>query len=187
METRPLDRLTQLEKRMLRTKENAVGYPERLPEILVLEGYRCWTLGLAMRSTDPWTDAQILYRGVLGDDQAEQAIISLVGFVKTLGICATCPLRMCRPGSRVISRDETLVMGTIAGIQNADKMAVDYCLGKLCCRDVCDEVALSAGLFALNLRAMKQTLLPVTVESIIEIVDGPPSRARGDGGQPTLH
>lgn len=88
----------------------ASTYFDRPAEKLVLEGYRCWTRGFILRSTEPWTEAHHLYRYLLGEDDAVHGIVALAGFVKSLGSCAACPLRTCRSGSPFICRDETLVM-----------------------------------------------------------------------------
>lgn len=107
-------------------------YFDRPPEKLVLDGYRHWTRGTVLRSTEPWTEAQLLYRGLLGDEDGERAIIALARFVRALGQCASCPLRAFRSGSRFVCSDETLVMGLIAGIQNGDEPVVHFCLDRLC-------------------------------------------------------
>lgn len=147
------------------------SYFERPAEKLVLEGYRCWTRGYVMRSTEPWTDAQLLYRGMLGDANGEQAIIALAGFVKTLGQCAICPLRMFKSGSRFICRDETLVMGLIAGIQNGDQPAVEFSLKELCCPNLCEDVAMAAGVFALELKAMDKIMMPIPAHVLARIIE----------------
>lgn len=146
------------------------AYFDRPPEKLVLEGYRHWTRGVALSSMEPWTQAQLLYRGQLGDDDGEKAIIALANFISTLGQCAACPLGVFNAGTPVICRDETLVMGLIAGIQNADEPAVLFCLEKLCCANLCDRAALAAGSFALTLKSMDQTMLPIPAHVIKRIL-----------------
>ena len=150
------------------------GYFERPAEKLVLDGYRHWTRGTVMGSTDSWTQAQLLYRELLGDRNGEQAIIALAQFVKTLGQCAICPLRVFNSGSHFICRDETLVMGLIAGIQNGDEPTVKLCLEKLCCSNLCDQVAMAAGNFALTLKWMDKMMLPIPAHIIDRIADRPP-------------
>jgi hypothetical protein len=125
---------------------------------------------MALRSTVPWTQAQELYRALLGDEDGEQAIITLARFVRTLGQCAICPLRVFNSGSYFICRDETLVMGLIAGIQNCDDPTVMLCLGKLCCADRGDEAAMAAGNFALTLKFMGKTMLPIPAHIVARII-----------------
>lgn len=165
----------------------AQDYLGRPPERLVLQGYRHWTQGYVARSTEPWTEAQRLYRAMLGDADGAQAIIALAGFVKTLGACAACPLKTVQAGAPFICRDETLVMGLIAGIQNVDQPAVEFCLAKLCCRNTCDTVAMAAGLFAINLRSMDQVMTPIPVHALAEIVERTASTDAEPVARPTLH
>ncbi len=163
------------------------AYFDRPPERLVLEGYRHWTRGTVLRSTEPWTQAQLLYRGLLGDEDGETAIVALAHFVTTLGRCAICPLRVFNAGSCNICRDETLVMGLIAGIQNGDEPAIDLCLRKLCRRPLCDSAAMAAGTFALTLKFLGQTMLPIPAHVVARILDR--ARRAGDGGasRRTIH
>jgi len=77
----------------------------RAPENMVLEGIRLWARGQVLRSTDPWTSAQRLYRNALGDGMGEEAIIALARFVRVLGRCASCPLRTFPAPAAVVSRD----------------------------------------------------------------------------------
>lgn len=162
-------------------------YFDRPPEKLVLDGYRHWTSGTVLRSTEPWTEAQRLYRGLLGDKDGERAIVALARFVRTLGQCATCPLRVFNAGSRFICRDETLVMGLIAGIQNSDEECVLLCLENLCRRGLIDQAAVAAGDFALTLKAMDQTMLPVPARVVARLLERQQRRAADDATYGTIH
>lgn len=120
---------------MPESRESAAGqtaYFDRPPEKLVLDGYRHLIRGAALSSTEHLSKAQRLYRGLLGDEDGERAIMALAKFVRTLGQSAACPLNVFKPGSRHICRDETLVMALMAGIQNGDEQTIHYCLEKLC-------------------------------------------------------
>ncbi|MBB4303186.1 hypothetical protein GGD81_002229 [Rhodobium orientis] len=143
---------------------------KRPAERLVLEGYRYWSSGCATRSTEPWAEAQLLYCRVLGDRDGRQGIIALADFVKTLGECATCPLRRFHSGSRAICRDETLVIGLIAGLQNGDDQTTAFCLHRLCCPQLCDTVAAAAGNFALTLKCFDKVMLPVAVHVLVRLL-----------------
>lgn len=146
------------------------AYFERPPEKMVLQGFRFWTRGTVLRSMEPWTQAQLLYRALLGNEDGERAIIALARFVSTLGQCAPCPLKVFNSGSRFICRDETLVLGLISGIQNGDEPAVHFCLDKLCRHDLRDRTAMSAGAFALTLKALDYTMLPIPADVVERIV-----------------
>ena len=163
------------------------AYFERPPEKLVLQGFRFWTRGTVLSSMEPWTEAQLLYRGLLGDEDGERAIIALARFVRVLGQCASCPLKVFRSGSRFICRDETLVMGLIAGIQNGDEPTVHYCLEKLCRPDHRDSAAMAAGIFALTLKAMDCTMLPIPAHVVERIMARPQAGTLDAFASGTIH
>lgn len=168
------------------SNETPGRYFARPPERLVLEGYRHWTLGKATQQHQPWETAVDLYLDILGKRGSKTAIFALSEFVNTLERCADCPLRTFKSGSRHICREEALVMGLIAGIQNDDARATELCLTALTCRMRCEEMALAAGSFALILRGLGKTLLPIPSPVIRDILD----RSRRPGGpapRATLH
>lgn len=145
--------------------------------MLVLQGFRFWTGGTVLSSMEPWTQAQLLYRGLLGDEDGERAIIALARFVRILGQCANCPLKVFNSGSSFICRDETLVMALIAGFQNGDEPTVHYCLDKLCRPDRCSQAAMAAGTFALTLKALDYTMLPIPSQVVEQIMSRPQAKA----------
>ncbi len=81
----------------------------------------------------------------------------------------------------------TWAMGLIAGIQNGDEPAIDLCLRKLCRRPLCDSAAMAAGTFALTLKFLGQTMLPIPAHVVARILDR--ARRAGDGGasRRTIH
>lgn len=168
------------------TGESA-AYFARPPERLVLEGYRHWTFGAATGSREAWQRAAGLYRDIIGEQRSAAAVHALSDFVSTLGRCASCPLKTFESGSHHVCRDEVLVMGLIAGIQNHDRAAAELCLTELSCAARCDEVAMAAGSFALVLRGLDKTLLPIPAHVVRDILAR--SRAAGRAAQstPTLH
>jgi hypothetical protein len=163
------------------------AYFERPPEKLVLDGYRHLIRGAALSSSEHLTKAQLLYRRLLGDDDGEKAIMALAKFVRTLGQCAACPLNVFKPGSRHICRDESLVMALIAGIQNGDEQTIHYCLEKLCRPDRRDPAAMTAGAFALTLKSMDCTMLPIPAHVVERIMSRPQAKALDALVSGTIH
>jgi hypothetical protein len=129
----------------------------------------------------------VLYRDMLGIPGAMAALHALSEFVTALGRCAACPLKTFESGSHHVCRDEVLVMGLIAGIQNGDDLVAEICLTELACATRCDEVALAAGSFALVLRGLDKTLLPIPVPVVRDILDRSRAAWRGPEPEPTLH
>ncbi len=146
------------------------GYFNREPEKLVLDGYRYWTFGVANGAMDSWQDAWRLYSSVLGTQNGRAALKALSHFIKTLGRCASCPLRMFRQGSVHICRDETIILGLIAAVQHSDHETVELCLSSISCDTRCDEVAIAAADFAFTLKAMDKVLLPIPSQAIEDVL-----------------
>ena len=90
-------------------------------------------------------------------------------------------------GSSHICRDEVLVMGLIAGIQNNDEEAASLCLTELSCATRCDEVALAAGSFALVLRGLDKHLLPIPASVLRDILARSHPAWRDTQPNPTIH
>lgn len=146
--------------------EQAERYFNRPPERLVLDGYRYWTFGFMAGEMDSWQAAWGLYSSTLGAQNGRAALDALSNFVKTLGICAACPLRMFKQGSPHICRDETLVLGLISAIQYGDDVATEFCLKHLSCATRCEEVSAAAANFALTLKALDTLLAPIPLQII---------------------
>jgi hypothetical protein len=168
------------------TGESA-AYFARPPERLVLEGYRHWTFSLATGSGEARQRAAGLYRDILGERGAAAAVHALSDFTATLGRCASCPLKTFESGSHHVCRDEVLVMGLIAGIQNHDHAAAELCLTELSCATRCDEVAMAAGSFALMLRGLDKTLLPIPAHVVRDILARSRATRHAAQSTQTLH
>ncbi|WP_370321534.1 hypothetical protein [Oricola sp.] len=166
---------------------NASAYLARPAERLVLEGYRHWTCGFATGDGMSWRSATELYQDILGGHGSATAVQALSDFVSTLGRCATCPLKTFASGSSHICRDEVLVMGLIAGIQNDDEEATALCLSELSCETRCDEVALAAGAFALVLRGLDKHLIPIPASVLRDILARSHPAWRDTQSNRTLH
>ncbi len=120
---------------------NSAGYFDRLPEKLVLEGYRRWTAGFETGSIIPWEMTWGLYSEVLGPSEAKRALGELSHFIRVLRHCASCPLRAFPFDSHHVCREECLTLGLISGIHNQDALLLDTCLEAIACRRRCDDVA----------------------------------------------
>lgn len=148
------------------TGANSAAYFERLPEKLVLEGYRRWTAGFETGSIIPWEMAWGLYNEVLGWSAAKQAIGELSHFVRVLRQCALCSLRSFPFDSRHLCREECLILGLISALQNDDVRLLEICIETIACKRRCDDVTEAAGGFSEILAEFGQTLLPIPIHAI---------------------
>lgn len=152
------------------TSNRNIDYLVRIPERLVLEGYRHWIAGYDHNSVIPWELAWNLYESILGVDQAKTAVAELSHFIRVVGRCTTCPLKSFPSGAHHLCREECLALGLIAGAQHSDDAVIRKCLEAMTCPARCEAVAMAAGSFALTLRAMNQRLLPIPVNAIDDIL-----------------
>src|SRR5690606_23107284 len=148
------------------TGANSADYFERLPEKLVLEGYRRWTAGFETGSIVPWEMGWGLDDGALGRWPAKQAAGELSHFIRVLRQCALCPLRSFPFDSHHICREECLILGLISALQNDDQRLLEFCINAIACPRRCDDVTDAARGFAEMLAEFGQTLLPIPVQAI---------------------
>ncbi|WP_201026306.1 hypothetical protein [Paramesorhizobium deserti] len=148
-------------------------YFERVPEKLVLEGYRRWTSGYETGSVIPWEMAWTLYAEALGIAAGKQALAELSHFIRVLRHCAACPLRCFPFDSHHVCREECLTLGLISAMQNGDEATAQTCLTAISCAVRCDEVAEAARIFAGTLAEFGQTLLPIPKHAIDDILFRP--------------
>lgn len=146
-------------------------YLKRPAEMLVLQGYRQWMMGVITREASYLNDAWNLFAKTLGVKKARTAMDAMTHFVRTLGLCSTCPLKTFEPECDGLCRDECLVLGLISGLQYGDEEAVNFCLSGLSCPNRCDEVAFAAGVFALSLKASGFVLFPLPASVLSQTLD----------------
>lgn len=151
-------------------RDGDIGYFDRAPEKLVLEGYRRWVAGFQTGSVAPWEYAWALYCETLGAEEGRRAMAELGHFVRTLTTCAACPLRSFPFGSQHVCRDECLMLGLIAGMQHEDRDAIGLCVGALSCPARRSVVSSAAEGFASTLREMEQVLLPIPKFAIQDVL-----------------
>jgi len=152
-----------------RTNISAGTYLARPAERLVLEGYRGWTWTLARASREPLTRTCRLYRSELGE-HAGPVLEALKGFALALGLGTTRSLKMCCAEAPALCLDEVLVLGLIAAIQHSDEQGTDWCLARLSHPLLFEPLSLAAGSYALLLRGLGRTLLPIPL-GILEAVE----------------
>lgn len=145
-------------------------YFARPAETLVLEGYRRWMAGFDTGSVTPWELTFSLYCDLLGSAQGRRALSDLSHFIRTLRRCASCPLRAFPFGAHHICRDECLTLGLIAAMQHGDPETETLCLKAIACPAMSIETAQAARIFADTLSELEQTLLPIPLSAIEDVL-----------------
>ncbi len=146
------------------------AYFARVPERLVLEGYRRWLAGYESGSVTPWEMTSTLYSDLLGADAGGRAVGDLWRFVRTLRRCASCPLRCFPFDARHICREECLTLGLIAALQHDDRDAETLCLSAIACAAMRHDVCAAAETFADTLSEFDQILLPIPPTAINDVL-----------------
>lgn len=147
----------------------AVRYLRREPENLVVNGYRSWILGLIERDAAHWEQAWNAHARSLGSESARIALDGLQELVRTLGVCATCPLRFHKPQTGHLCRDECLILGLIAGLQHGDEDTAWQSASGLSCAAKCSRLVAAGGTYAFSLKHADRVLLPVPANAIRDI------------------
>ncbi|MCP1198565.1 hypothetical protein [Notoacmeibacter sp. MSK16QG-6] len=155
----------------------AETYLARPAERLVVEGYRNSLSGCATGEVSAWRGAWSLYLEDLGETDGRIAFDGLVGIIGTLGRCARCPLRFFNSDIRHLCRDEGLLLALIAAAQHGDEQTGQIAAQALSCPLRCGELTISATDYALRLRMVGRTLLPVSAAMTASLAErgGPPS------------
>lgn len=144
-------------------------YRTREPEMLLLEGYRNWTMGVAECQISYWDQARNLFSESMGSGKGGIALDALMHFLQTLGMCAACPMKTHRPKSPHLCFDEILVLGLVAGIQHENERVIAFCLDTLCCPAHIKNVEYAARAFAITFGSMNRKLLPVPLAVLQDI------------------
>lgn len=144
-----------------------ICYFDRIPERLVLEGYRRWIAGFETGSVLPWEMTWALYHDAVGVDASKALIAELSQFVRVLRHCALCPLHSFPFDSHQVCQAECLTLGLISAMQNGDTATIDACLGSIACKSRCLEVEKAAQDFADALMAADQILLPIPTNALL--------------------
>ncbi len=166
----------------------AQSYLARPAERLVVEGYRGSLSGCASGGVGAWRIAWALYRDELGLTDGRIAFDGLLELIGTLGRCARCPLRFFNRNMHHLCRDEGLILALVASAQHGDDETGRIAAEALSCPLRCAELGLSAADYALRLRMVGRTLLPVTAEFTASLADtDDPVRAAESAPVRTLH
>ena len=146
-------------------------YFDRVPEKLVLEGYRRWLAGYETGSVTPWEMGWALYTQHLGGAGGRRALGELSHFIRTLRHCAACPLASFPFGAHHVCRDECLALGLIAALQHDDADAASTCLSAMSCPARRLDIREAAASFADALAGLRHYLLPIPVHAIEDVLN----------------
>lgn len=154
---------------------NRTCYLDRLPERLVVDGYRYWMAGYETGSIAPWELAWSLFAKELGASDGRTALSALTCWVRTTRDWSTGPRQLFPFQCPRLCNDECLAVSLIAALQHNDRACARYCLGRLVTSDGAVDTEKSAHDLAHSLNALGQTLMPVP-KTVVEDIAARPAR-----------
>jgi hypothetical protein len=166
---------------MLSETNMASGFPcgrgaplfERLPERLVLEGFRRWIAGYKTGDLSHWEEVWNLYAAALGPRDARALVERLARFVRSVRDWSVCPIACFPRGCRHICRHECFALAMVAASQSRDLGCLAFAMKHLLDPEGHEEAMLPALAFAEAMAESDLRLMPVPRAVIEEIADRP--------------
>lgn len=155
----------------------SVALFDRMPERLVLEGFRRWISGYATGDLGHWEEAWNLHASTLGPRTARSVVDHLAQFVRVVRDWSLCPVT-CFPGNcRHICRQECFALAMVAASQNHDLDCLASAMRHLLDPEGHEEAMLPALSYAEALRESDLFLIPVP-RGVIDEIAGRPAHER---------
>lgn len=148
-------------------------YLSRLPEQMVVEGYRHWLAGYDTGLIDSWDLLASKYAETVGDRDAARLVADLSWWIRETRASMRCPLMRFPYGSSRLCRDECLAAGLIAACQHRDAQTRERCLKGMGICPYAGNVVEAANGFADTLGAVGLHLIPVPATIIETLFDCP--------------
>jgi hypothetical protein len=147
---------------------------DRLPERLVLEGFRRWVAGYASGDLSHWEEAWNLYAASLGPRDARNVVDRLAQFVRIVRCWSVCPIACFPGGCRHICRQECFALAMVAASQNQNLDCLAAAMRHLLDPEGHEEAMLPALAYAEAMKEHDLLLMPVPKTVIEEVAGRPP-------------
>ena len=155
----------------------SVALFDRLPERLVLEGFRRWMAGYSTGDLGHWEEAWNLHASSLGTRDARVVVDRLAKFVRTVRDWSICPINCFPGGCRHICRSECFALAMVASSQNQDLDSLASAMRHLLDPDGHEEAMLPALAYAEAMKESDLMLMPVP-KNVIDEIAGRPQHER---------
>jgi hypothetical protein len=155
---------------------SSVALFDRLPERLVLEGFRRWTAGYATGDLSHWEEAWNLHASALGSREARLVVERLAQFVRVVRDWSLCPLGCFHSGCRHICRQECFALAMVAASQNQDLDCLAAAMANLIDPEGHEAAMLPALAYADVMKESDLLLMPVPKAVVEEIAGRPPQQ-----------
>jgi hypothetical protein len=148
---------------------HCVALFDRLPERLVLEGFRRWIAGYASGDLRHWEAAWNLHANALGPRDARVVIERLAHFVRSVRDWSICPIHCLPCGLRHVCSHECFALAMVAASQNNDTDCLAVAMRHLLDPEGHEEAMLPALAYAEAMKESDLLLTPVPRRVIDEI------------------
>jgi hypothetical protein len=150
---------------------------DRLPERLVLEGFRRWVAGYASGDLSHWEEVWNLYAASLGAQDARNVVDRLAQFVRSVRAWAACPIACFPGGCRHVCQQEWFALAMVSASQNQDLDCLAAAMRHLLEPEGYEEAMLPALAYAEAMKEHDLLLMPVP-RNVIDEVAGRPQHKR---------
>ena len=147
---------------------------DRLPERLVLEGFRRWMAGYATGDLTHWEEAWNLHAAALGSRGARIVVDRLARFTRIVRDFSLCPIACFPGGCRNICRQECFALTIVAASQNKDIESLALAMRYLMDPDGHEAAIVPALDYADAMQEHELRLMPVPSAVVEEIAGRPP-------------
>jgi hypothetical protein len=148
-------------------------YLDRVPERLVLEGYRRWMQGCDRGSSTCWEMASSLFNEELGPFEGGRLLGELAHWVEALRGGMDRQAGLSPFECKRLCRDECIVVAMIAASQNHDTDALSAAVDALILPENRAEAIRASRAFADALSKIGQTLIPVPSAVFRDVAERP--------------
>ena len=149
------------------------GYLDRLPERLVVEGFRRWMAGYETGDIQCWELAWNLYAKALGPKQARSAMAELSCWVRAIRASSARSMCLFPYGCGKLCRDECMAVSMVACVQHRDNDALEAAATQLIGCERIEETVDTARSFGEMLDSIGQHLIAVPRPVIEDIAMRP--------------
>lgn len=146
---------------------------DRVPERLVLEGFRRWMAGYTTGDLTHWEEAWNLHAAQLGPRDARPVVDQLARFVRCVRNWSVAPISCFPGGCRHICRQECFALAIVAASQNRDLESLSAAMRHLLDPDGHEDAMLPALSYAEAMRERDLMLMPVPAHVVEEIAGRP--------------
>ncbi|MEM7461643.1 MAG: hypothetical protein AAF362_03085 [Pseudomonadota bacterium] len=139
---------------------------DRMPEAIVIGGYRNWLAGAFSREAHYWRRAFEIHVEILGNQSGKSAFEAMSALINQISVDTIIPLQFHNPDVDMLCRDECLLLAFISATQHGNETAQYLCTKLICDPSKSYEITAKAETYASILKDGGCLLAPVSIKAI---------------------